>query len=146
MSGSYLKREDVVGKVVIDGNANSMGTVKDIAFSPTGDLAFVVEKKDGTEEMVPLSKVDRIGEYIVLKKEAPPPRPTTPPGAPPPPGAPAPPGAPRPPVPGPPPQQAGNVIVCPVCGHPNPPDAKFCLKCGAPLPKQKKGFLGGIFK
>ncbi len=23
--------------------------------------------------------------------------------------------------------------VCPKCGYPNRPDAKFCVKCGAPL-------------
>jgi hypothetical protein len=25
-------------------------------------------------------------------------------------------------------------VICPRCGHENPPDARFCSSCGAPLP------------
>ncbi|RLE58650.1 MAG: hypothetical protein DRJ35_07495 [Thermoprotei archaeon] len=120
----YLKREDVVGKKVIDGKANEMGVVKDIAFSTRGEIAFLVEKKDGSMETVPLSKVERIGEYIVLYKEMGPIGP-----------GPVPPG-PGGPVPQPEP------IICPQCGYPNPPGTKFCQRCGAKLPEKKKGLFG----
>lgn len=123
--GEYLKREDVVGKTVIDGKGDSLGVVKDIAFSIRGEIAFVVEKKDGSTESVPLSMVERIGEYIVLYKQAQQPAPGAPP---------APPG---------PPQQE-EFIVCPVCGYKNPPGTKYCLRCGAELPRRKKGLLGGF--
>jgi len=147
----YLKREDVLGKLVIDAEANTVGTVKDIAFSPTGEFAFVVQKKDSEEEVtIPISKVRKIGEFILLKEETkapvrPPTQPQIPPQARQPPyGAPT--QAPPPStVPGQAPPQApaqapppGEALVCPVCGYPNPPGTKYCLRCGAPLPEKKK--------
>jgi pSer/pThr/pTyr-binding forkhead associated (FHA) protein len=27
-------------------------------------------------------------------------------------------------------------VICPRCGHDNPPDARFCSSCGAPLPTE----------
>ncbi len=148
----YLKREDVLGKLVIDADANSVGTVKDIAFSPTGEFAFVIQKKDSEEEVtISMSRVKKIGEFILLKEETQktttpstrPPQMTRPPyGGPiqvPPPPAGQPPAQPPAQVPGqaPPPAQ-GEAIVCPVCGYPNPPGTKYCLRCGAPLPEKKK--------
>ncbi|RLF01500.1 MAG: hypothetical protein DRJ64_10530 [Thermoprotei archaeon] len=148
----YLKREDVLGKLVIDSDANSLGTVKDIAFSPTGEFAFIVQKKDSEEEItIPVSKVRKIGEFILLKEE------TAAPTKPPVPGAPygvpgrpptAPPtmvtpGQPAPPPPGqPPPSQTQGQVICPVCGNPNPQGTKYCLRCGAPLPEKKKKWFG----
>ncbi|MEZ0248243.1 MAG: SPFH domain-containing protein [Thermoproteus sp.] len=33
--------------------------------------------------------------------------------------------------------QAQQGVVCPRCGYVNPPGAKFCMNCGAPLPQEK---------
>jgi len=149
---SYLRREELIGKIVIDENANTYGKVKDVVFSVSGEVAFVVEKKDGSDEIIPLSEISKIGEYILLKPRAPtppvrvqPPTPTPQPS----PQAPQPyppeavqPQAPiaQPVTPAPQPAQAGG-ILCPSCGFVNPPDSKFCIRCGTPLPQQKKGFL-----
>ncbi len=130
--GEFLKREDVVGKTVIDGKGDSLGVVKDIAFSIRGEIAFVVEKKDGSTVTVPLAKVERIGEYIVLYREPAAPQPPQPgPGGIPLPG--------RPQAP-----QKEEAIVCPVCGYRNPPGTEYCLRCGAKLPRKKRGLLGGF--
>ncbi len=126
--GEYLKREDVVGKTVIDGRGNSLGVVKDIAFSVRGEIAFLVEKKDGSLESVPLTRVERIGEYIVLYKEM----------------APGVPGQPGRPMQAGQPVQQEEFIICPVCGYKNPPGTEYCLRCGAKLPRKKRGILGGF--
>lgn len=34
-------------------------------------------------------------------------------------------------------QLAARGVVCPQCGYVNPPGAKFCINCGAPLPQEK---------
>lgn len=120
---------------MIDGKGNGLGVVKDIAFSIRGEIAFVVEKKDGSTTTVPLSKVERIGEYIVLYKEPTVPQPPQQPRGPA--------GIPIPGRPQPQPQQE-EFIVCPVCGYRNPPGTEYCLRCGAKLPKRKKGLLGGF--
>lgn len=42
------------------------------------------------------------------------------------------------------PQSHGDEVICPTCGHGNPPDALFCSRCGAslhsgnPYPEQRK--------
>jgi len=40
----WHRREEVVGKEIIDGEAKKIGTVKDLAWSNDGKLAIVVER------------------------------------------------------------------------------------------------------
>jgi len=138
---SYFRREDIVGKTVIDSEAKMYGKVKDLAFLVSGEVAFLVEKADGSEEAIPISRVAKIGDFILLKAEKPsaPMPPTTPPTTPERPAArvaQVPPPSQQPQL-APQPTQAG--VQCSSCGFMNPPDAKFCVKCGAPLPQRKKG-------
>ncbi|MDA4123859.1 MAG: PRC-barrel domain-containing protein [Thaumarchaeota archaeon] len=72
MPSSHLfTREEVVGKTVIDSTGQTTGKVKDLAFSLDGRVVLVVDKKDGTEMQVPLSRVVGISEFVVTGSESP---------------------------------------------------------------------------
>ena len=156
---SALKKEDLIGKIVINANGNSLGKVVDIGISVTGMGVLKVETRDGRVQDIEMSEVQAIGEYILLKPSAAPrvPQPLGPqpsPGqpAPPPPypsrqqgfslsrllglgrqqQTPPPPAAPPsyPPAPAPP---ASGPVICPHCRFTNPPGSRFCQNCGAQL-------------
>lgn len=69
----YFKKEEVLGKEVFDADARRVGYVKDWTYTP-GErqrcVAIVVaEKKEGDEVgVIPIDEIDRIGEFILLKK------------------------------------------------------------------------------
>ncbi len=108
---SYVKREDVTGKKVITPDGNSLGLVKDLAFSTDGSVGLVIAKKDNSETVVPIRQTSAIGEFILLS--------TTPIERTASPAQPAP---------------AANVPpVCPSCGNTVRLGAKFCGKCGSKL-------------
>ena len=158
---SILSRDQVVGKTVINAEGNEVGKVVDIGVTLSGEGVLIVEGPGGREE-VPMSRVQAIGQYIILKPEAqpaaprpqpaqqpvqpvqpPPPPPVQgqqPPPLPPPAGQPAPlppPGAPQPPPP-PPPQQGGGPLGFLEKLKPKPqqvpPGWKICPTCGTPNP------------
>lgn len=71
MSSSRLfHKEDVVGKTVIDSTGQTTGMVKDVMFNLNSVVILVVEKKDGTEMQVPLSKVVGLSEFVVTRSES----------------------------------------------------------------------------
>jgi sporulation protein YlmC with PRC-barrel domain len=110
---SYVRREDVMGKKAITPDGNSFGDVKDIAFNMDGSVGLVIATKSGTEVIVPLKQAAAIGEFVLLASaaSAKAPQPSQPPQ----------------PKPAPPAPATG---VCPACGSPTKPGAKFCGKCG----------------
>ena len=112
---SYIKREEVLGKLAIAPDGNAFGTVKDLAFSTKGDVGLVLAKKDGTESTVSIRQVAAIGEFVLLSSAMV--------------EAQAPPAAvvQAPPAPSPKPS------TCPSCGSPLRQGAKFCGKCGHKL-------------
>lgn len=63
-------KEDVVGKTVIDSTGLTTGIVKDVMFNLNSVVILVVEKKDGTEMQVPLSKVVGLSEFVVTGSES----------------------------------------------------------------------------
>jgi sporulation protein YlmC with PRC-barrel domain len=71
MSSSRLfHKEEIAGKTVIDSTGRVTGKVKDVMFSLDGGVILVVEKKDGAEVQVPLSKVVGVSEFVVTRSEA----------------------------------------------------------------------------
>jgi sporulation protein YlmC with PRC-barrel domain len=111
---SYVKREDVLGKVAISPDGNTFGTVKDIAFSTKGDVGLVVAKKGGSEVIVSIRQTSAIGEFILLSsvpEQGPAPSPLQPMPA----------------------RQNPAPATCPSCGNPVKAGAKFCGKCGTGL-------------
>ncbi|MDV3244727.1 MAG: zinc-ribbon domain-containing protein [Nitrososphaerales archaeon] len=110
---SYVKREDVTGKKVITPDGNSLGVVKDLAFSTDGSVGLVVSKKDDSETVVPIRQTTAIGEFILLSTK---------------------PAEKASPSPGPQPApMSSSPTACPSCGKPVKPGAKFCGKCGYKL-------------
>lgn len=119
----FIKRSEVVGKQVVEKRGYVIGTVKDLSFSltPEGvELAISVDSA-GRELNIPWADIQAIGDVVLLKsqyeKPSPPPTLVTPPT-----------------VPTPPPVGTGLEKICPYCEFKNPPDAKFCVRCGRRLP------------
>ncbi|RLE58648.1 MAG: hypothetical protein DRJ35_07485 [Thermoprotei archaeon] len=134
---SVLSREEIIGKIVIDASGNEVGKVSDIGVSLTGEGILKVQTSTGEQVDIPMTRVQAIGKYVILKPEIPPP-PTAQPlpqQSPPPPPPPQQEGFKIPFLskPPPPPPPSSGMKVCPRCGATNPPDARFCRMCGAPL-------------
>jgi len=122
----FVKRGDVVGKQVIDNRALVLGSVRDISFAIVGDsveLALAVEVGK-TDVHIPWTEIQAIGDVVLLKVSRE--RPTSPLVTP----AVAAPSTPTQPT-------LPPLVIersCLECGYRNPPDAKFCIKCGKKLP------------
>lgn len=63
----WHRREEVVGKEIIDGEAKKTGTVKDLAWSNDGKLAIVVERGREEESYLPFDQVEKIGDVVFIK-------------------------------------------------------------------------------
>jgi sporulation protein YlmC with PRC-barrel domain/ribosomal protein L40E len=114
----FYKREDLIGKTVINQDASEIGTVKDTAFDVEGKMALIISKKDGQEEeYISINDIRSMNDVILLK-ENPGTKTLTLPNA-----------------------QVTVVQavpsqskICPKCGHVNLQSAQFCVKCGNKLP------------
>ena len=113
----FYKREDLIGKTVINQDANEVGTVKDTAFDVEGKMALIISKKDSQEEeYISINDIRSMNDVILLKEN---------------------PGTktltlPNPQVTVVQTQAAAPPLskVCPKCGHVNPQSGQFCVKCG----------------
>ena len=63
----WKRREEVIGKDVIDGDAKKLGTTKDLAWSNDGRLALVIESDDEEEFFLSFSEIERIGDVVFVK-------------------------------------------------------------------------------
>ncbi|MBS7609395.1 PRC-barrel domain-containing protein [Candidatus Bathyarchaeota archaeon] len=128
---SFIKRGDLLGKQVIENRGLIIGNVRDVAFSFSEDkieLALTVQV--GSQEInIPWHEVQAVGDVILLKVSRDKVRPSA---------VPAPTPVPGPtPTPPPPSTTLPPIVIersCPECGHRNPPNAKYCVKCGKKLP------------
>lgn len=66
----WRRREEVIGKDVIDNNANKMGNAKDLAWSEDGVFALIVEGIDEEESFLPFDNVEKVGDVIFVKAKA----------------------------------------------------------------------------
>ena len=66
----WRRREEVIGKEVIDGDARRIGAAKDIAWSNGGRLALVIELADEEEAFLPFDEIERIGDVIFVKAKS----------------------------------------------------------------------------
>jgi len=122
-SRTFIKRSEVVGKQVVEKRGYVIGTVKDLSFTitPEGvELAISVDSA-GRELNIPWAEVQAIGDVVLLKSQYEKP-------------ASAPALVAPPAVPTPTPITPGLEKICPYCEFKNPPDAKFCVRCGRRLP------------
>jgi len=63
----WRRRDEVVGKDVIDAEAKRIGVTKDIAWSQDGRLALVIESDDEQEAFLSFGDVERIGDVVFVK-------------------------------------------------------------------------------
>ena len=60
-----FKREDVVGKTVIETTGTVKGKVTDVTFDLGGGITLIVKGMDGTEYQVPVARVTGISDHVV---------------------------------------------------------------------------------
>ena len=63
----WRRREEVVGRDVIDAEAKKIGITKDIAWSQEGRLAIVIESEDEQESFLSFDEIERIGDVVFVK-------------------------------------------------------------------------------
>ena len=97
----WRRRDEIVGKEVIDGDAKKIGVSKDLAWSSDGRLAVIIEFSDEEEALLPFEQIERIGDVVFVKAKTA--------------------------------LERIPTVVCPICRHRNPLEAKFCAKCGRTL-------------
>ena len=66
-----FRREDVVGKTVIETSGAVKGKVRDVMFDLGGGVTLLVQGADGKDSQIPLSMVTGISEHVVVKVEVP---------------------------------------------------------------------------
>jgi sporulation protein YlmC with PRC-barrel domain len=64
-----FKREDVVGKTVIETSGAVKGKVKDVMFDLGGGITFLVQGADGKDSQIDVSKVTGISDHVVVRSE-----------------------------------------------------------------------------
>ena len=111
-SKKFYKREDVIGKKIVNQDALEVGSVKDTAFDLEGKLHLIVTKKDSEEEdFISINDIKAFGDYILLKASSPAVIGTNPDAA----------------------QTSIASRTCPKCGYVNSANVGFCTKCGTKL-------------
>ena len=101
-SSKGFRKEDITGKTVIYSSGRNTGTVKDITFTLDGVITLVVERVDGGEVQIPLSKVLGVSDNVIVRDES----------------------VSRPFGPSP------GMIVCKSCGRESPAGTLWCPSCG----------------
>ena len=67
--GSTASVSSIEGRIVIDENANKIGTAKQMGVdSITQTMVLVITKNDGTEGSIPWASIKKVGEMILLGK------------------------------------------------------------------------------
>ena len=61
----------MIGKDIIDSDANKIGIAKDLAWSEDGLFAVIVESADEEESFLPFDNVEKVGDVIFVKVKAP---------------------------------------------------------------------------
>ena len=65
----WKRREEVIGKDVIDGDAKKLGVTKDLAWSSDGRMALVIEAED-EEFFLSFGEIERIGDVVFVKAKS----------------------------------------------------------------------------
>jgi sporulation protein YlmC with PRC-barrel domain len=63
----WKRREEVIGKDVIDADAKRVGVTKDLAWSPDGRMALVIESGEEEEFFLSFNEIERIGDVVFVK-------------------------------------------------------------------------------
>jgi sporulation protein YlmC with PRC-barrel domain len=68
--GQWRRREELVGKEIISGEAKKLGTAKDLAWDSDGRLALIVELNDEEEAFLPFEEIERVGDVVFVKSKS----------------------------------------------------------------------------
>jgi sporulation protein YlmC with PRC-barrel domain len=63
----WRRREEVVGKDVVDSEARRLGVTKDFAWSSEGKLALVIESEEEEESFLSFDDIQKIGDVVFVK-------------------------------------------------------------------------------
>jgi sporulation protein YlmC with PRC-barrel domain len=66
----WKRREEVIGKEVIDADAKKLGVTKDLAWSDDGRMALVIESGDEDEFFLSFNEIERIGDVVFVKAKS----------------------------------------------------------------------------
>lgn len=66
----WRRREEIIGKEVINGDANKLGVTKDLAWSSEGHLALVIESGEEDESFLSFDDIEKIGDVVLVKAES----------------------------------------------------------------------------
>jgi sporulation protein YlmC with PRC-barrel domain len=66
-SARQFRKEEIVGKTVIETNGRVNGKVKDLLFTLDGAITLVVDREDGSELQVPMNKVLGVSDHVIVK-------------------------------------------------------------------------------
>jgi sporulation protein YlmC with PRC-barrel domain len=66
----WRRREELVGKEVIDGDARRVGVTKDLAWSSDGKLALIVESGEEEESFLSFGDIEKVGDIIFVKAKS----------------------------------------------------------------------------
>jgi len=66
----WRRREELVGKDVVDSEARKLGVTKDFAWSPDGRLALVIESGEEEESFLSFDGIQKIGDVVFVKAKS----------------------------------------------------------------------------
>jgi sporulation protein YlmC with PRC-barrel domain len=63
----WKRREEVIGKDVIDADAKKLGITRDLAWSDDGQMALVIDNGEEEESFLSFNDIERIGDVVFVK-------------------------------------------------------------------------------
>ena len=64
--GPVTSVSSIEGRVVIDENANKVGTAKQVGIDSTQSMVLIITKNDGSEGSIPWKSIKKVGEVVLL--------------------------------------------------------------------------------
>ena len=66
----WRRREELIGKEIINDEAKKVGIAKDLAWTSEGKLALVVELSDEQEAFLPFEEIVTVGDVVFVKPKS----------------------------------------------------------------------------
>jgi sporulation protein YlmC with PRC-barrel domain len=66
----WRRREELIGKEIINEEAKKVGTAKDLAWTSDGKLALIVELSDEQEAFLPFEEIVTVGDVVFVKPKS----------------------------------------------------------------------------
>jgi len=66
----WRRREELVGKEIINSEAKKLGIAKDLAWADDGQLALIVELSDEEEAFLPFDEIERVGDVVFVNTKS----------------------------------------------------------------------------